>query len=100
MDRSPIAIESTIWLDQPFPLEEVHNVVFQLDKETSIAMFHKCWDVIKEDLEDLLRAFLEFHYIGVINQSINATYIALGPKKKGKTTKFQISYYNPNDKSI
>ena len=31
--------------------------------------------------EDLVRVFLEFHNNGVINQSTNATFIALVPKK-------------------
>ena len=31
--------------------------------------------------EDLLRAFLEFHNSGVINQSSNATFIAIVSKK-------------------
>ncbi|RVW94050.1 putative ribonuclease H protein [Vitis vinifera] len=60
-------------------------VVFQLNKEKApgpdgftIAVYQECWDVIKEDL---IRVFLEFHTNGVINQSTNATFIALVPKK-------------------
>ena len=41
--------------------------------------------------DDLLRVLLEFHSNGIINQSINATFIALVPKKKVRQPKFQIS---------
>ncbi|RVW80728.1 putative mitochondrial protein [Vitis vinifera] len=44
----------------------------------TIAMFQDCWDVIKEDL---VRVFAEFHKSGIINQSTNASFIVLLPKK-------------------
>ena len=44
----------------------------------TIIVFQKCWDVIKGDL---LREFLEFHDSEVINQSVNAIFVALLPKK-------------------
>ncbi|RVW87422.1 hypothetical protein CK203_033651 [Vitis vinifera] len=44
----------------------------------TIAVFQDCWDVIKEDL---VRVFAEFHRSGVINQSTNASFIVLLPKK-------------------
>ena len=63
--------------------------VFQLNKEKApgpdgftIAVYQECWDVIKEDL---MRVFLEFHTNGVINQSTNATFIAMVPKKNLKS---------------
>ncbi|RVX18326.1 LINE-1 retrotransposable element ORF2 protein [Vitis vinifera] len=37
-------------------------------------IYQECWDVIKEDL---MRVFLEFHTNGIINQSTNATFIAM-----------------------
>ena len=43
-----------------------------------IVVFQECWDVVKEDL---MRVFSEFHRSGVVNQSMNATFIALVPKK-------------------
>lgn len=59
--------------------------MFQLNKEKAlrpngftIALYHMCWDVIKDDV---LRVFLEFHDNGVINQITNATFIALMLKK-------------------
>ncbi|RVX22971.1 Transposon TX1 uncharacterized 149 kDa protein [Vitis vinifera] len=44
----------------------------------TIAVFQECWDVIKEDL---VRVFAEFHRSGIINQSTNASFIVLIPKK-------------------
>ena len=44
----------------------------------TIAVFQDCWDVIKEDL---VRVFAEFHNSGIINQSTNASFIVLLPKK-------------------
>ena len=59
--------------------------VFQLNKEKApspdgftIPVYQECWDVIKEDL---MRVFIEFHTNGVINQSTNATFITMVPKK-------------------
>ncbi|RVW46854.1 Transposon TX1 uncharacterized 149 kDa protein [Vitis vinifera] len=63
IDWVPISGESGVWLDRPFTEEE-----------------------------DLMRVFLEFHTNGVINQSTNATFIALVPKK---SQSFKISDYRP-----
>ncbi|RVW20054.1 hypothetical protein CK203_115114 [Vitis vinifera] len=48
---------SVAWLDQPFLEEEVHFTIFQLNKKKAlrldgftIAMYHECWYMIKEDL--------------------------------------------------
>ena len=96
IDWVPISGESGGWLDRPFTEEEVRRAVFQLNKEKApgpdgftIAVYQECWDVIKEDL---MRVFLEFHTNGVINQSTNATFIALVPKK---SQSFKISDYRP-----
>ena len=65
--------------------EEIHQAIFQVDKDKApgpngftIVVFQECWDVI---LEDLMRVFSEFHRSEVVNQSTNATFIALMPKK-------------------
>ena len=72
-------------MDRPFSEEGVRLAVFQLNKEKApgpngftIAVYQECRDVIKEDL---MRVFLEFHNNEIINQSTNATFIALVPKK-------------------
>ena len=91
-----ISRESAVWLDKPFSEEEVQLTVFQLNKEKApgpegftIAVYQEYWNVIKEDL---MRVFLEFHTNGIINQSTNATFIALVPKK---IQTFKISNYRP-----
>ena len=96
IDWVPISGESAVWLDRPFSEEEVRMAVFQLNKEKAsgpdgftIAVYRECWDVIKEDL---MRVFLEFHTNGVINQSTNATFIAMVPKK---SQTFKISNCRP-----
>ena len=85
LDWSPISTQSAEWLVRSFLEEEVCCVVFQLNKEKAlgpdgftIALYEECWDVIKEDL---MKVFQEFHSRGVVNQSTNATFITLVPKK-------------------
>ena len=77
--------QSVELLDRPFSEEKIHNAVLHLNKEKApgpdgftIAFYQDCWEMIKDDL---LRVFLEFHNNGIINQSTNATFIALVPKK-------------------
>ncbi|RVW70240.1 Transposon TX1 uncharacterized 149 kDa protein [Vitis vinifera] len=85
LDWSPISKESALRLDSPFIEEEISKAIFQLDRDKApgpngftIAVFQDCWDVIKEDL---MRVFTEFHRSGIINQSTNASFIVLLPKK-------------------
>ena len=96
LDWSPISEESAISLVAPFIEEEISKAIFQMDRDKApgpdgftIAVFQDCWDVIKEDL---VRVFAEFHRSGVINQSTNASFIVLLPKKS--TTK-KISDFRP-----
>ena len=72
-------------MDFPFTEEEISKAIFQLDRDNAlgpdgftIAVFQNCWDVIKEDL---VRVFAEFHRSEIINQSNNASFIVLLPKK-------------------
>ncbi|RVW74737.1 hypothetical protein CK203_047892 [Vitis vinifera] len=46
--------------------------------ERVLLVLQDCWNVIKEDL---VRLFAEFHNSGIINQSTNASFIVLLPKK-------------------
>ncbi|RVW98458.1 Transposon TX1 uncharacterized 149 kDa protein [Vitis vinifera] len=85
LDCSPISEKSALWLDSPFTEEEISKAIFQLDRDKAprpdgftIAVFQDYWDVIKEDL---VRVFAEFHRSGIINQSTNASFIILLPKK-------------------
>ena len=72
-------------MDSLFTEEEIYKAIFQLDRDKAsgpdgftIAVFQDCWDVIKEDL---VRVFAEFHSNRIINQSTNASFIVLLPKK-------------------
>ncbi|WKA03336.1 hypothetical protein VitviT2T_021451 [Vitis vinifera] len=85
LDWSTISEENALRLDSPFTEEEISKAIFQLDRDKAlgpdgftIAVFQECWDVIKEDL---VRVFAEFHRSGIINQSTNASFIVLIPKK-------------------
>ena len=85
LDWSPIDGESASRLESPFTEEEIYKAIFQMDRDKApgpdgftIAVFQDCWDVIKEDL---VRVFAEFHRSGIINQSTNASFIVLLPKK-------------------
>ncbi|RVX15908.1 Transposon TX1 uncharacterized 149 kDa protein [Vitis vinifera] len=85
LDWSPISEENALRLDSPFTEEEISKAIFQLNRDKAsgpdgftIAVFQDCWDVIKEDL---VRVFAKFHRSGIINQSTNASFIVLLPKK-------------------
>ncbi|RVW96070.1 Transposon TX1 uncharacterized 149 kDa protein [Vitis vinifera] len=85
LDWSPISGESAFRLESPFTEEEIFKVIFQMDRDKApgpdgftIAVFQDCWEVIKEDL---VKVFAEFHRSGIINQSTNASFIVLLPKK-------------------
>ena len=85
LDWSPISGESAFRLESPFTEEEIFKAIFQMDRDKApgpdgftIAVFQDCWEVIKEDL---VKVFTEFHRSGIINQSTNASFIVLLPKK-------------------
>ncbi|RVW24881.1 putative mitochondrial protein [Vitis vinifera] len=82
LDWSPISIESAFWLDCPFSKEEILNAV---DNPRMVAHTQGLSPII-------LRVFLEFHNNEIINQSTNATFIALVPIKSQTS---RISYYRP-----
>ncbi|RVW53163.1 Transposon TX1 uncharacterized 149 kDa protein [Vitis vinifera] len=80
----------------PFTEEEISKAIFQMDRikhrglmDLLLQCFQDCWDVIKEDL---VRVFDEFHRSGIINQSTNASFIVLLPKKSMAK---KISDYRP-----
>ena len=85
LDWSLISEESASRLDSPFTEKEISKTIFQLDRDKALgpdgfkfAVFQDCLDVIKEDL---VRVFAKFHKSGIINQSTNASFIVLLPKK-------------------
>ena len=96
LDWFLISGESASRLESPFIEKEISKAIFQLDGDKAlgpdgftIAVFQDCWDVIKEDL---VKVFDEFHRSGIINQSTNASFIVLLPKKSMAK---KISDYRP-----
>jgi hypothetical protein len=74
-------------LELPFEEREVLEVVKGMNKDKalgpdgfSIAFFQDCWDVIKADI---MGVFQDFHAHSKFVKSLNATFIALIPKKSG-----------------
>ena len=74
-------------LDSQFSEEEVFGAVSSMcgDKAPgpdgfSIAFFQSCWSIIKADL---LQVFRHFHTYGTFVKSLNATFLALIPKRPG-----------------
>ena len=82
---SSISEEDANWLDRPFKEDEVFRVVldFNGDKAPgpdgfSIALFQSCWCLLKTDI---MNVFHNFHAQAVFEKSLNATFLALIPKK-------------------
>jgi hypothetical protein len=76
-----------VWMEEEFEENEVWEVVRKMkgDKAPipdgfSMAFFQICWEVIKKDM---MAVFKKFHESGKFEKSINATFVALIPKKVG-----------------
>ena len=76
-----------VCLDRAFTKEEVFEAVKQMNGDKapgpdgfSLAFFQACWVILKADL---MQVFHQFHEHGTFEKSINATFIALIPKKPG-----------------
>lgn len=74
-------------MELPFSEEEVVAALQSLkgDKAPgpdgfSLAFFHQCWEVVKNDVMEVFHSFFETGYFA---KSLNASFIALIPKKKG-----------------
>ena len=82
---SSISEEDATWLDRPFDEDEVFGVVneFKGDKAPgpdgfTMAFFQSCWSIVKTDV---MHVFHVFHAHAVFEKSLNATFLALIPKK-------------------
>ena len=85
VEFASISVEDASWLDRPFKEEEVVEVIngFNGDKAPgpdgfSMAFFQSCWGVLKTEI---MAVFHNFHTQAVFEKSLNASFLALIPKK-------------------
>uniref|UniRef100_A0A2N9FW69 Reverse transcriptase domain-containing protein n=1 Tax=Fagus sylvatica TaxID=28930 RepID=A0A2N9FW69_FAGSY len=85
LDFSTISVDEALWLERPFDEEEVRGVVegFNGDKAPGsdgfpMAFFQACWSVLRQDI---MRVLHSFHELGSFEKSLNATFLALIPRK-------------------
>lgn len=71
-------------LEKPFSMEEIKEVVWSYDENKApgpdgfnLCFFRKCWEVVKEDLFEMM---VKFFNSGKLEKSINSSFIALIPK--------------------
>ncbi len=77
--------EEATWLKIPFDEEEIFEVVMAFNGDKALgpdgfplSFFQHCWHIVKADI---LAAAQEFHTHSQFEKSLNATFIALIPKK-------------------
>ena len=75
------------WLARRFEKEEILRVVKKLEGDKALgpdsfstAFYHHCWRVVESDV---LVVFEEFYQHSKFEKSLNATFVALIPKKNG-----------------
>ena len=78
------------WLERSFEKDEILSVVRDMEGDKapgldgfSMAFFHHCWRVVERDV---LAVFEEFYQHCKFEKSLNATFIALIPKKNDAST--------------
>ena len=96
LDFPRISGDNVEWLEKPFEESEVLEVIkeFNGDKSPgpnsfSMAFFQACWGILKSDI---MAVFHHFHVTGQFEKNLNATFIALIPKK---TAAVEIKDYRP-----
>ena len=74
-----------VWLERKFEREEILQVVSDLEGDKApgpdgftMTFYHHCWRVVEKDI---LAVFEEFFQHCKFEKSLNATFIALIPKK-------------------
>lgn len=87
LDFPTIDIVDRDWLERDFDREEVVQVLGELegDKDPgpdgcTMVFFQRCWSIVEHEV---LNFFKEFQDQGSFEKSLNATFIALIPKKTG-----------------
>ena len=85
LDFSMISGEDASWLERPFCEEEVAGVVAGFNGDNapgpngfSMGFFQSCWDILHPDIMAVLHYF---HELNSFEKSLNATFVALIPKK-------------------
>ncbi|XP_059295493.1 uncharacterized protein LOC132048825 [Lycium ferocissimum] len=80
-----IKLEDNVLLEEQPSMEEVKKVVFELSSDSACGpdgfsgiFYQKCWEVIKVDVFNVVKAFFEGH---TLHKSINHTKLVLLPKK-------------------
>jgi hypothetical protein len=87
VDFTSITAEDDVWLDRPFEEMEIEDVVLGCNGDKapgsdgfSLAFFQHCWSSV---CNDILAVCQEFHEHCQFERSLNATFVALIPKKHG-----------------
>ena len=85
MDFPRISGDNAVWLERPFEEAEIFEVIKEFNGDKSpgpdgfpMAFFQVCWGTLKSDI---VAVFNHFHVTGQFEKSLNATFIALIPKK-------------------
>ena len=85
VEFSRISKEDAIWLERPFDEEEVFGGInsFNGDKVPSpngysMAFFQSYWSILKKEV---MEVFQNFHTQALFEKSLNASFLALIPKK-------------------
>lgn len=79
-----LSLEDKVFLEAPFALEEVKEVIWSGDKDKSsgpddfnLGFFKVCWNFLKEYIA---RFANEFHDCGIVPKAITASFLSLVPK--------------------
>ena len=82
----PIRAGDQEWLERKFDKEEVVQVLHSVQGDKALGpdgftmgFFQKCWSVVEVDV---MSVFEEFHEYCAFEKSLNATFLALIPKKR------------------
>ena len=85
LDFPRISGDNAVWLERPFEEAEIFEVIKEFNGDKSpgpdgflMAFFQACWGTLKSDI---VVVFNHFHVTGQFEKSLNATFIALIPKK-------------------
>ena len=85
LDFPCISGDNAAWLEKPFEESEVLNVIMEFNGDKSpgpdgfsMAFFQACWGILKSDI---MAVFHHFHVSCQFEKSLNATFLALIPKK-------------------